>query len=88
MRRGGAQYLAAAGVDIWRIQALARHSTAAILLYIGKAHVPTLSSIASEAAAGRKHSALAEEVALLRQMLNESASKQPEPVVLVHRLRP
>eukprot|EP00969_Alexandrium_andersonii_P153836 6802470-Alexandrium_andersonii.AAC.1 len=27
LRRGGAQYLGAAGVEVWRIQALARHST-------------------------------------------------------------
>jgi hypothetical protein len=84
MRRGGAQYLAAAGVDIWRIQALARHSSAAILQYIEKAHVPTLKSIASEAAAGRKHSALAEEVALLRQMINTSLTKPAETAAIIH----
>eukprot|EP00969_Alexandrium_andersonii_P170951 7558153-Alexandrium_andersonii.AAC.1 len=27
LRRGGAQYRGAAGVEVWRIQALARHST-------------------------------------------------------------
>jgi integrase len=38
MRRGGAQYLAAAGVDVWRLQALARHSSSAILASIEKKH--------------------------------------------------
>ena len=34
LRRGGAQFLASAGVDIWRIQALAMHSTAVFLKYV------------------------------------------------------
>jgi hypothetical protein len=70
MRRGGAQYLAAAGVDIWRIQALARHSSAAVLLYIEKAHVPTLKSISIEAASGRQQHALTTEVEKLKELLN------------------
>ncbi len=53
MRRGGAQYLARSGVEVWRIQALARHSTGVILTYIENAHIGTLTSIAQEAAAGR-----------------------------------
>ena len=42
MRRSGSQFLARANVDIWRIQAWARHSSAAILLYIEDAHLPSL----------------------------------------------
>jgi hypothetical protein len=72
MRRGGAQYLAAAGVDVWRIQALARHSSAAILAYIEKAHVPTLKSISVEAASGRQQHALATEVAKLKELICKS----------------
>ena len=53
LRRGGAQYLARSGVEVWRIQALARHSTGVILTYIENAHIGTLTSIAQEAAAGR-----------------------------------
>jgi hypothetical protein len=53
LRRGGAQYLARSGVEVWRIQALARHSTGVILTYIENAHISTLTSIAQEAAAGR-----------------------------------
>ena len=76
MRRGGAQYLAAAGVDIWRIQALARHSSAAVLLYIEKAHVPTLKSISVGAASGRKGHALAVEVAKLKDLLGKHLRPQ------------
>jgi hypothetical protein len=53
LRRGGAQYLARSGVEVWRVQALARHSTGVILTYIENAHIGTLTSIAQEAAAGR-----------------------------------
>ena len=77
MRRGGAQYLAAAGVDIWRIQALARHSSAAVLLYIEKAHVPTLKSISIEAASGRQQHALTIEVARLKELLCERLRARP-----------
>ena len=38
MRRGGVQFLARQGVDVWRIQALARHSSAAILGYLDNVH--------------------------------------------------
>eukprot|EP00969_Alexandrium_andersonii_P066569 2934541-Alexandrium_andersonii.AAC.1 len=31
LRRGGAQFFGAAGVDVWRAQALARHRSGAIL---------------------------------------------------------
>jgi hypothetical protein len=72
MRRGGAQYLAAAGVDVWRIQALARHSSAAVLAYIEKAHVPTLKSISVEAASGRQQHALTVEVAKLKELICKS----------------
>eukprot|EP00974_Lingulodinium_polyedra_P045077 4323512-Lingulodinium_polyedra.AAC.1 len=33
--RGGVQYLGKSGVGVWRIQALARHSSSAILGYLG-----------------------------------------------------
>ncbi len=52
LRRGGAQGLASWGIDIWRIQCLARHSSAAILRYVGDAHVVSLGTLASEAVAG------------------------------------
>jgi hypothetical protein len=82
MRRGGAQYLAAAGVDVWRIQALARHSSAAILAYIEKAHVPTLKSISVEAASGRQQHALATEVAKLKELICKGLRvKEPSETV-------
>ncbi len=82
MRRGGAEYLAAAGVDVWRIQALARRSSAAILAYIEKAHVPTLKSISVEAASGRQQHALATEVAKLKELICKSLRvKEPNESV-------
>jgi hypothetical protein len=58
LRRGGAQYLARAGVGIWRIQALARHSAIAILGYVADAHISSLSTIASEPTTGRAFESL------------------------------
>jgi integrase len=52
LRRGGAQHLAASGVDIWRIQALARHSSDAILRYLDGVHTRNLGNTA-DAALGR-----------------------------------
>ncbi len=66
LRRGGAQHLARSGVEVWRIQALARHSSAAILKYVENAHIPTLNSLAAEAAAGRSIAALRDELRTLR----------------------
>jgi hypothetical protein len=85
MRRGGAQYLAAAGVDVWRIQALARHSSAAVLAYIEKAHVPTLKSISVEAASGRQQHALTVEVAKLKELICKSLRvKETKETILAH----
>jgi len=53
LRRGGAQYLAKAGVEVWRIQALCRHSSDAIKHYLDDALNEGLSDIAQAAAAGR-----------------------------------
>ena len=69
-RRGGAQYLARAGVEIWRIQALARHSSGAILGYIENAHIPALAGIAAEAALGRSLAAVRIELDLLREQVS------------------
>ena len=49
LRRGGVQYLGASGVDIWRIQALARHSSSAVLGYLADSHRSQLSTVALEA---------------------------------------
>jgi hypothetical protein len=53
LRRGGAQYLATSGVDVWRIQALARHSSSAIIGYIESLHAQQLGNLAAEATLGR-----------------------------------
>ena len=50
LRRGGAQFLARAGVPIPLIQAMARHSSAAIFGYIENEHVHNVKNIAALAA--------------------------------------
>eukprot|EP00969_Alexandrium_andersonii_P065763 2899566-Alexandrium_andersonii.AAC.1 len=66
LRRGGAQFFGAAGVEIWRIQALAHHSSGAILGYLQDSHPATLSSVALEAALQRDLSQLRAEVDAMR----------------------
>jgi len=70
-RRGGAQYYARAGVEIWRIQALARHSSGAILGYIENAHIPALAGIAAEAAIGRSLAAVRAELEVLKERVSK-----------------
>ena len=67
LRRGGAQYLGRSGVEVWRIQALARHSSSAILGYLGDSHISSLNTLASEAAAGRSLAAVRAELAALQR---------------------
>ena len=66
MRRGGVQYLGRSGVEVWRIQALARHSSSAILGYLEGAHISTLNTVAAEAATGRTLEAVRRELAALQ----------------------
>eukprot|EP00969_Alexandrium_andersonii_P055924 2464859-Alexandrium_andersonii.AAC.1 len=66
LRRGGAQFFGAAGVDIWRIQALARHSSGAILGYLQDSHLATLSNVALEAVLQRDLAQLRADVTALR----------------------
>jgi hypothetical protein len=70
LRRGGAQYLARCGVDVWRIQALARHSGSAILLYLDGVHAESLGNIAAEASLGRDLTNVREELSALRAQLD------------------
>jgi hypothetical protein len=69
LRRGGAQYLARCGVDVWRIQALARHSSSAILVYLDGVHAESLGNIAAEASLGRSLQNVREELDGLRAQL-------------------
>ena len=77
-RRGGAQGLARAGVEVWRIQALARHSSAAILAYVEGAHVSAMTGIAAEAALGRSLAAVREELAMLTARVAEGRTMVEE----------
>ena len=69
LRRGGAQYFGVAGVEVWRIQALARHSGAAILTYLAAPHIPSIASMALEAALHRDLSTHRGEVSSMRVRL-------------------
>ena len=77
-RRGGAIWLAQAGVEIWRIQALARHSSCAILRYVEGAHVLAMSGIAAEAAVGRSLVAVRAELEALRAQLPDDRGPRDE----------
>ena len=79
LRRGGAQYLGRSGVEVWRIQALARHSSSAILGYLGDSHISSLSSVAAEAAAGRSLAAVRAELTALQREV-EAGRRPPEAV--------
>ena len=75
LRRGGAQYLAASGIDVWRIQALARHSSSAILTYLDGIHAKHLGNIAAEAELGRSLQGLREELRLLQAGVSSEHAK-------------
>ena len=75
LRRGGAQYLGRSGVEVWRIQALARHSSSAILGYLEDSHISSLNSVAAEAAAGRSLAAVRTELAALQREI--AAGRRP-----------
>ena len=77
LRRGGAQYFGAAGVEVWRIQALARHSSDSILTYLADSHVGAITNIAAEAAMGRSLEALKEELRALKAAANASGAQVP-----------
>ena len=65
LRRGGAQYLAQQGIDTWRIQALARHSSSAILAYLEEANLVSLRGLSTDAALGRSIESVRAELANL-----------------------
>ena len=74
LRRGGAQYLAKSGVEVWRIQALARHSSQAILIYPEGTRSLALGDIAAEAAAGRSIEAMRAELRALQAEVESGKS--------------
>ena len=65
LRRGGVQYLAKAGVEVWRIQALCRHSSDSIKHYLDDALNEGLADIAQTAAAGRSLHSVRDELRTL-----------------------
>ncbi len=64
-RRGGAQYLAQQGIDVWRIQALARHSSNAIMGYLDEANLSSLKGLSTDVALGKSIDAVRTELAVL-----------------------
>ena len=75
LRRGGAQHLAAAGIDVWRIQALARHSSNAILGYLDGVHARNLGNIAAEASMGRSIDSIRSELRALSDRVTREQAK-------------
>ena len=63
------------GVDVWRIQAVARHSSSAILWYLDKAHHGHLVSVAVEAQLQQSIQEVRQE---LRQLQYAAHNKPPE----------
>ncbi len=72
--------MAMAGVELWRIQALARHSSSATLKYIENSHLGTLSSVAAEAASGRSLDLVRAELEFLKAELARTGVREPPPV--------
>ena len=77
--------LAACGVELWRVQAMARHSSNAIALYVGQAHLPSLQNIAAEAGlhralegTRRELHTLSAEVSKVRGIVAEVRTRGPE----------
>ena len=78
LRRGGVQYLGRSGVEVWRIQALARHSSSAILGYLEGSHISTLNTVAAEAATGRTLDTVRRELALLQAEVASGAKNRAD----------
>ena len=74
LRRGGVQYLAARGIDVRRIQALARHSSGAILSYSDGVHAKNLGNIAAEAERNRSLQIVQAE---LRELQRAASPRSP-----------
>ena len=75
LRCGGVEYLARAGVEFWRIQALLRLSSGAIVHYLDYAHISYLNTISSEAAAGRSLTVFRDELAVLKALADKGQAE-------------
>ena len=83
MRIGGVQYLGKSGVEVSRIQALARHSSTAIHGYLQGTHAQAMTNVAAEAGFSRSLASLQQELQALQTHVNAnkpppSASPPPE----------
>ena len=77
MRVGGIQYLATCGIDVWRIQALARHSSNAVLIYLNGVHARNLGNVASDTAVlGTTLHEMRSEIKRLQEHASRSATKE------------
>ena len=65
---------------MWRIQALARHSSSAVLKYIEQAHITTLTGLAAEAAIGRSLEGLRAELRVLKAEARLCRERDERPV--------
>ncbi len=77
MRVGGIQYLATCGIDVWRIQALARHSSNAVLIYLNGVHARNLGNVASDTAVlGTTLQDMRSQIKMLQEHASRSATKE------------
>jgi hypothetical protein len=77
MRIGGVQYLGKSGVEVARIQALARHSSNAILGYLQGIHAEAMTNVAAEAGFSRSLASLQLELQALQTQVNASKPLPP-----------
>jgi hypothetical protein len=80
MRIGGVQYLGRSGVEVARIQALARHSSNAIHGYLQDTHAKAISNMAAEAGFSRSLASLQRELQSLQTQLNADKPLPPASI--------
>ena len=77
LRSGGIKFLGANGVELWRIQALARHSSSATLRYLGTSHLNARPDISRDASYASSLSDMRRELTLLSHEVSAAKVKAP-----------
>ena len=80
MRIGGVQYLGRSGVEVARIQALARHSSNAIHGYLQGTHAEAITNVAAEAGFSRSLVALQRELQSFQTQVNADKPRPPASI--------
>ena len=80
MRIGGVQYLGKSGVEVARIQALARHSSNAIHGYLQGTHAEAITNVAAEAGFSRSLASLQRELQSFQTQVNADKPRPPASI--------